>query len=179
VSLFTKTYACYIVLINLVLESADHGNGKNSTGFCTGKPFLNLLTQTFAVTHGRNQAQHLIPTHPVYGVQDWDAAPGAIDWPLLTSFLRRVKATGNIPPDHRSHDHLNEQKEVPVDKALQEKWEAAFAKFKAQQNSKGTKIVWGLVDGFLLYWHPVRVGRNEIIIINSFRKRVVGITDLF
>ena len=85
-------------------------------------------------------------------MQDWDAAPGAIDWPLFTSFLRSFKTTG-ILPDHSSHDHLNEQKDIPVTKELEEKWVSRFAELSAQE--KGGKVLWGLVDGFLLYWHQV------------------------
>jgi nicotinamide/nicotinate riboside kinase len=85
-------------------------------------------------------------------VQDWDAAPGAIDWPLFTSFLRSLKTTG-ILPDHSSHDHLNEHKDIPVAKELEEKWVSRLAELSARE--KGVKVLWGLVDGFLLYWHQV------------------------
>jgi nicotinamide/nicotinate riboside kinase len=91
----------------------------------------------------------------VYKVQDWDAAAGAIDWPRLVTFLQHVRATGEIPPDHRSHDHLNEQKEVPVPEEVSQRWDKVFESIKAEGEVSGEKIVWGLVDGFLLYWHPV------------------------
>jgi len=145
-------------------------------GFCAnqviGKPRrilhrqVSILVLFFSILIPLNvvQAQELIPIHPVYGVQDWDAAPGAIDWPLLISFLIHVKATGHIPPDHRSHDHLNKQTVVPVDKSLEDKWKAVFEEFEIQRRKKGEKIVWGLVDGFLLYWHPVRAG----LLLSSF-----------
>ena len=96
--------------------------------------------------------------HPEYGVQDWDDAPGAIDWVRLRKFLEDVKETGIIPEDHRSHDHLNEQKDVPVDKKLFEEWHDKFRRIAddATGKDKGEEIVWGLVDGFLLYWDDVR-----------------------
>lgn len=93
--------------------------------------------------------------HPVHNVQDWDAAPGAIDWLRLITFLKHVKEIGEIPPDHRSHDHLNEQKEIRVDDAVREKWIAEFQQLKAKWTTEGERVVWGLVDGFLLYWHKV------------------------
>ncbi|KAF5345316.1 hypothetical protein D9758_008489 [Tetrapyrgos nigripes] len=101
--------------------------------------------------------QELVPVHPVHQVQDWDAPAGAIDWLRLVTFLRQVKETGIIPPDHRSHDHLNVQKQVQLDEQIREHWAKTFQSLQKQVQEKGETIVWGLVDGFLLYWHPVRV----------------------
>jgi nicotinamide/nicotinate riboside kinase len=54
------------------------------------------------------QPQELIPIHPVYNIQDWDAPRGAIDWPRFSATLQYVKTTsGDLPPEHSSHDHLN------------------------------------------------------------------------
>ncbi|KAF8893914.1 P-loop containing nucleoside triphosphate hydrolase protein [Infundibulicybe gibba] len=97
--------------------------------------------------------QELVPVHPIHQVQDWDAAPGAISWDRLVAFLKHVKKTGKIPPDHRSHDHLNEQKLVKVDDTVKKRWREVFEKIK-KERAEGEEIVWGLVDGFLLYWHP-------------------------
>ena len=119
------------------------------------------------------QPQELVPIHPVYKVQDWDAAPGAISWPRMVSFLRRVKETGDIPPDHRSHDHLNEQKPVKVDHDVTERWRKTFEEARRELERKtGERIVWGLVDGFLLYWNKVReLKANEFYsLTRSFRK---------
>lgn len=71
--------------------------------------------------------------------------------------MRRVKETGEIPPDHRSHDHLNEQKEIAVPDELRECWSAEFQRIKEEREAgeNGKRIVWALVDGFLLYWHKV------------------------
>ena len=102
-----------------------------------------------------HQPQELVPVHPVHNVQDWDAAPGAIAWPRLITFLQHVKEIGEIPPDHRSHDHLNEQKLITVDDAVRAKWIAEFQQLKKKWAAEGERIIWGLVDGFLLYWHKV------------------------
>jgi len=105
----------------------------------------------------------LVPIHPIHKVQDWDAAPGAISWDRLVRFLRHVKATGEIPPDHKSHDHLNEQKEVQVEDELRDRWTREFVNMKEERERKGEeKIVWGLVDGFLLYWHQVQLSFSLI-----------------
>ncbi|KLO09152.1 P-loop containing nucleoside triphosphate hydrolase protein [Schizopora paradoxa] len=96
--------------------------------------------------------QEKVPIHPEYGVQDWDDAPGAIDWPRLRGFLREVKEMGAIPESHKSHDHLNEQKDVPVDKEVFSKWKDQFEQIMKEGKERGEEITWGLVDGFLLYW---------------------------
>ncbi|KAI5118192.1 hypothetical protein M0805_005547 [Coniferiporia weirii] len=96
--------------------------------------------------------QELVPMHPEYNVQDWDDAPGAIDWPRLRTFLRDVKETGVIPGSHKSHDHLNEQKDVPLNKEAFERWGSTFRDIVKNYEEKGEKVIWGLVDGFLLYW---------------------------
>lgn len=121
-----------------------------------------LLPENKVLNHrawrGQNQPQELVPIHPVYKVQDWDAAPGAITWSKLIDFLRHVKETGEIPPDHRSHDHLNEQKEIKVDDSVRDGWVQVFEKIKRDKEIKDDEsVVWGLVDGFILYWNQVNV----------------------
>jgi len=96
--------------------------------------------------------QELIPLHPVYQVQDWDDAPGAIDWPRFRSFLGEIKTTGIIPDSHKSHDHLNEQKDIPMADETLERWRDTFSKVIEEHEEKGEKLKFGLVDGFLLYW---------------------------
>ncbi|KAJ1304599.1 hypothetical protein OPQ81_005741 [Rhizoctonia solani] len=93
-----------------------------------------------------------IPMHPVYNVQDWDDAPGAIDWPRLRAFLKYVKDRGTIPSSHSSHDHLNEQREVPIPQGMLERLKAQFQEAERQWASKEVDIIWALLDGFLLYW---------------------------
>lgn len=73
----------------------------------------------------------------------------------MVSFLSSVKATGEIPPDHRSHDHLNEQKDVPVKDDVLKHWETVFRRVEEEYKRAGVQVTWGLVDGFLLYWNMV------------------------
>ncbi|TFK53896.1 hypothetical protein OE88DRAFT_1654267 [Heliocybe sulcata] len=90
--------------------------------------------------------------HPIHNVQDWDAPEGAIDWPRLESFLKSVKATGQIPSEHRSHDHLNEQKDIPVSSDVARRWKGVFEEAEREWQARGEKVTWALLDGFLLYW---------------------------
>lgn len=68
----------------------------------------------------------------------------------------QVKRTGVIPPEHVSHDHLNEQKDIPIDDVIYQKWKVQFERIAQQHHEKGEQVKWVIVDGFLLYWHPVR-----------------------
>lgn len=89
----------------------------------------------------------------------------------MRSFMSVVKTTGNIPGSHKSHDHLNEQKDVPLNIQELEKWKQRFAALKRDMEQReGVEVVWGLVDGFLLYWDPVRLTFPSIPSIPNFLK---------
>ncbi|KAH7888434.1 hypothetical protein F5I97DRAFT_1852647 [Phlebopus sp. FC_14] len=126
---------------------------------CSGKTTLakhlkNILPNS-VIIHQDDFAppRELIPRHPVYDVEDWDTPQGAIDWSRFRTFLRAVKKEGSIPLDHRSHDHLNEQKEFPIDAEHFKQWKDEFEHISRRfKTEKHTQILWGLVDGFLLYW---------------------------
>jgi nicotinamide/nicotinate riboside kinase len=75
----------------------------------------------------------------------------------MVSFLAQVKATGEIPGEHYSHDHLNKQHPIPIDDAVLAHWRSVFTKQREEHNARGERVVYGLVDGFLLYWHKVSV----------------------
>ncbi|KIY71114.1 P-loop containing nucleoside triphosphate hydrolase protein [Cylindrobasidium torrendii FP15055 ss-10] len=135
---------------------------------CSGKTTLakhlkNIIPDS-VIIHQDDFAppQELVPIHPVHNVQDWDAPQGAIQWDRLIDFLRTVKKTGIIPPEHYSHDHLNEQKDIPVEDAVKEKWRKEFELIKQRKSEEGVRIVWGLVDGFLLYWHPDVIAELDV-----------------
>ena len=70
----------------------------------------------------------------------------------MRKFLKEVKDTGTIPDWHKSHDHLNEQKDVPVKEGVFARWKGKFDKLAKQFEERGETVIWGLVDGFLLYW---------------------------
>ena len=89
-------------------------------------------------------------------MQDWDDPNGAIDWPRLRAFLREVKTSGRIPDTHKSHDHLNEQKAVTLQAEVFDRWKKQFERIVQEASASSEEVVWGLVDGFLLYWDDVR-----------------------
>ncbi|KAG2358907.1 hypothetical protein BDR07DRAFT_1293527 [Suillus spraguei] len=98
------------------------------------------------------QPEELLPVK--HGYQDWDAPDSAIDYPRLSNFLKHVKDTGSIPDDHRSHDHLNKQTDLPIEEECQHRLAERFRVIQEQvKESDHINIVWGLVDGFLLYWN--------------------------
>ncbi|KAF8479469.1 P-loop containing nucleoside triphosphate hydrolase protein, partial [Gautieria morchelliformis] len=98
--------------------------------------------------------QELVPVHPQYNVQDWDDAPGAIDWPRFVDFLEHIKRSGVLPSTHKSHDHLNENKQVPVAESITAHWRRESERIsKEHQEKHGARLVWAIVDGFLMYWN--------------------------
>ncbi|KZT65959.1 P-loop containing nucleoside triphosphate hydrolase protein [Daedalea quercina L-15889] len=135
---------------------------------CSGKTTLakhlrNLLPES-VILHQDDFAppQENIPIHPGYNVQDWDSAEGAVDWPRMIKTLKKVKETGVIPPEHRSHDHLNEQRDVPIDRAVSERWKETFTQIAREHEERGERLIWVIVDGFLLYWHPEIVEQLDV-----------------
>ncbi|KAI0033444.1 P-loop containing nucleoside triphosphate hydrolase protein [Vararia minispora EC-137] len=126
---------------------------------CSGKTTLakhlrDILPDSFII-HQDDFAppQATLPIHPALGVEDWDSAPTALDWPRLRAYLRTVKTSARIPHDHSSHDHLNVQVPVPVESAIKERWRTRFQEVqKDTERAHGVRVVWALVDGFLLYW---------------------------
>ncbi|TFK44477.1 P-loop containing nucleoside triphosphate hydrolase protein [Crucibulum laeve] len=144
--------------------------GATCSGKTTLAKHLNRILPDSVIIHQDDFAppQELVPVHPIHQVQDWDAAPGAIQWTRLIEFLRHVKQTGEIPPDHRSHDHLNEQKAVVLEDEVRDKWIREFERIKKKREasaSENERLVWGLVDGFLLYWHKDVIDQLDVRIM--------------
>ncbi|KAL0579764.1 ribosylnicotinamide kinase [Marasmius crinis-equi] len=138
--------------------------GATCSGKTTLAKHLRKILPNSVIIHQDDFAppQEKVPFHPIHQVQDWDAPSGAIEWPRLIEFLKKVKETGVIPPDHRSHDHLNEQKQVPLSDTVSNKWHTEFERLAKDAESGGERIIWGLVDGFLLYWHPDVIQQLDI-----------------
>ena len=91
---------------------------------------------------------------------DQDSETGSHTCVLLLHYILRrwytkVKETGEIPSEHYSHDHLNEQKDVPIDREASERWKQTFSQIEKEYEEKGERLIWVIIDGFLLYWHPV------------------------
>jgi len=122
---------------------------------CTGKTTLakhlrNCLPGCY-IAHQDDFAPPVekIPIHPEYNVQDWDDAPGAIDWPRLRSSLAHIKATGKLPDSHTTHDHWNKQTPVPIREETIPVW---LKQFEDIAKDKDEDIQYVILEGFLLYW---------------------------
>jgi hypothetical protein len=126
-------------------------------------PIFLLLTMSFFCFLVQPEA--MLPIHPTLG-QDWDSAPTAIDWPRLREFLRTVRRTARLPDDHRSHDHLNEQKPVELGDSLAARCKEEIARVQKEvEAASGVRVVWGVVDGFLLYWDLVWDISSAVLIV--------------
>jgi len=142
--------------------------GASCTGKTTLAKYLRGILPGSTLIHQDDFAppQALIPIHPVYGIQDWDSPAGCMQWDRMVSFLTKVRASsGEIPEDHYSHDHLNEQKEVPVSPGVIERWKGEFQRMKEEREKEGEKVIWVLLDGFLLYWHRGVVDQIDVRVL--------------
>ncbi|KZP06119.1 P-loop containing nucleoside triphosphate hydrolase protein [Athelia psychrophila] len=101
----------------------------------------------------------LAPLHPTLRVPDREAPRGAIDWPRLIALMQAVRDTGRIPADHVSRDRLDAQlEEAPLGEAGRA-WRGVFEAAAAKLEQE---VVWGLVEGFLMYWHPAVVAQLDV-----------------
>jgi hypothetical protein len=108
------------------------------------------------------------PDHPEW--QDWDHPPTAILWPEFQRALLHSKTHGEPSPEVQSHDHLNvqseeEKKKVTVRDEAAGVWRERFAGLKKELEAEaegGERVVFGFVDGFLLYWDEVRTSPSAL-----------------
>ncbi|TFK25568.1 P-loop containing nucleoside triphosphate hydrolase protein [Coprinopsis marcescibilis] len=139
--------------------------GATCSGKTTLAKHLNRLLPDSVIIHQDDFAPPMeeVPIHPVLNIQDWDSAPGAISWTRLIDTLKVIKSTGDLPPDHRSHDHLNEQKSIPIDEEAFQKWSSEFKSIQKELFvNRKENVVFGLLDGFLLYWHPEVIAEIDV-----------------
>lgn len=50
---------------------------------------------------------------------------------------------------------MNEQKDIPITDSAYQELTTRFQEIEDEQRKKGICVMWGLVDGFLLYWDKV------------------------
>ncbi|KAF5335020.1 hypothetical protein D9758_016199 [Tetrapyrgos nigripes] len=129
--------------------------GATSSGKTTlAKHLQNCLHDSFIIHQDDfvPPAENL-PVDPEYGFANWDDAPGAIDWDRMAAFLSDLKKGGILPSNHQSYDSFNETRTVPVDDDQIVQWRLQSEQVAAiHQEKYGEKLIWALIDGFLLYW---------------------------
>jgi len=103
-----------------------------------------------------------LPIHSELGVKDWDDPPTAIQWKKMATELAHIKTNGSASDLYQSREHLNTQKPVPVEKGTTIYWKAKFTMLESSLAREGEKIVWVIVDGFLLYWDADVYGSIDV-----------------
>lgn len=71
-----------------------------------------------------------------------------IDYRRLENVLRYAREHGQLPDHHSSHDHLNVQPDLPIDKGIVEQARSKLA--QAIEKYDVQRVI--LADGFLLYY---------------------------
>ncbi|KAK7021927.1 ribosylnicotinamide kinase [Paramarasmius palmivorus] len=106
-----------------------------------------------------------LPVDPEWGFANWDDAPGAIDWDRMAHFLSELKRTGALPEDHQSYDSFNTTTAVPVDSEIISAWKMRSEQLASEHLEKyGEKLVWALIDGFLMYWDERIVSNLDVCV---------------
>lgn len=83
----------------------------------------------------------------------------------MREFLKSVKENGAIPPDHRSQDCQDEKNKCALKDSAYRDLAVRFQRIEDEQQKKGIRIIWGLVDGFLMYWDHVNF---DILVVPLF-----------
>jgi nicotinamide/nicotinate riboside kinase len=71
-----------------------------------------------------------------------------MDYRRMEAALRHFRKHGKLPSHHSSHDHLNEQHNLPLKNETTSFWKKAFQ--QALETAKVERVL--IADGFLLYY---------------------------
>ncbi|KAM0753416.1 P-loop containing nucleoside triphosphate hydrolase protein [Meredithblackwellia eburnea MCA 4105] len=139
--------------------------GPTCSGKTTLAKHLRQIIPNSVILHQDDFAPpaELVPYHPVHKVQDWDDPDGAILWDSQRSSLRHLRATGSLPPNHSSHDHLNEQVPVPIPQSLADEWRRKFEDLAVVDERGGEeKRKYIICDGFLMLYDAESVREFDV-----------------
>jgi len=64
----------------------------------------------------------------------------SVIWERQRATLHHIRATGEIPDGHASHDHLNEQNTVPVRQDIVDKWTSDFEQLAQEVRLSSARI---------------------------------------
>ncbi|KAG2114079.1 P-loop containing nucleoside triphosphate hydrolase protein [Suillus cothurnatus] len=117
--------------------------------------------------------EEMLSTHPGLNTKNWDA-PSAIDWPRMRKFLQDVKGFGSIPLDHIGYDNWNDGRDVPIDENRADAWTARFQDLGQRcLIAANTKVIWVLVDGFMLYWDQDVIRQLDVCMFLRIPKHIL------
>lgn len=51
---------------------------------------------------------------------------------------------------------------VPVETERLDRWKEVFTRIQHEHEKIGEKLIWIIVDGFLLYWHRVCISPHKV-----------------
>ncbi|KWU46008.1 P-loop containing nucleoside triphosphate hydrolase protein, partial [Rhodotorula sp. JG-1b] len=123
------------------------GSGKTTLAKHLGRiiPSLLVFQDDFAPPEDK------VPIDPRYGWQDWDDKAGAIEWDRQREVFHSIRESGQVPPEHSSHDHLNEQVPVEIEDETERKWAERRVHADPRLSTR-SKIV--VTEGFLILVDP-------------------------
>ncbi|KAG2361571.1 P-loop containing nucleoside triphosphate hydrolase protein [Suillus spraguei] len=117
--------------------------------------------------------EEMLSTHPGLNIKNWDA-PSAIDWPRMREFLRDVKDIGSIPLDHISYCSSDDGRHVPINENRADAWKTRFQDLEQRcLVAANTKVIWVLVDGFMLYWDQDVIHQLDVCIFLRVQEHIL------
>ncbi|KAG2078644.1 P-loop containing nucleoside triphosphate hydrolase protein [Suillus decipiens] len=117
--------------------------------------------------------EEMLSTHQGLNTKNWDA-PSAIDWPRMRKFLRDVKDIGSIPLDHISYSSSDDGRDVPIDENRAGAWKTRFQDLEQRcLVAANTKVIWVLVDGFMLYWDQDVIHQLDVCIFLRVQEHIL------
>ncbi|KAK4704895.1 hypothetical protein P7C70_g1314, partial [Phenoliferia sp. Uapishka_3] len=78
-------------------------------------------------------------------------------WDKQRAALRHLRSSGSLPPEHSSHDHLNEQVPVPIPDSVTSEWRK-----KIEELMKENETVFVICDGFLMLYDEESVREFDV-----------------
>ncbi|KAG8711955.1 ribosylnicotinamide kinase [Ceratobasidium sp. 423] len=109
--------------------------------------------------------------HPVYNEPYLEDPPTAIKWPLFRERVRQLKSASKYSDISKwaeeSYSNNSDGNKTPEDESLQDfgklpdsvvaEWSRRFHELDEEWKSRGTQLKWCIVEGWHLYYDPVRI----------------------
>jgi nicotinamide/nicotinate riboside kinase len=70
-----------------------------------------------------------------------DVLSRRIEWERQRKAIRHLREQGEIPLEHSSHDHLNEQIPVPISSEIERDWKEKFRELFAKQGTQKPSVL--------------------------------------
>ncbi|KAB5595034.1 hypothetical protein CTheo_1495 [Ceratobasidium theobromae] len=103
-----------------------------------------------------------IPLHPVYNLPDLEDAPTTIKWPKFRAAVKEMKLMAGSMAIGKPGDSGGRQEFDALPEHMVNEWRKKFRDIKDEWLSRGVRIEWHIIEGFVLYYDPEVVKSLDI-----------------